>query len=325
MNRFSVVPLRIKISVATAIVAGLFVFGLMPRAWGGAPAQSFEIMRGEGFREIVDRLRDERLIRSSFSLKLYSVLFGTAYSLKPGMYLITPSMSGPRILNVLIAGARKEIQVVVPEGSSIYDTDSILSTAGVLPSGAFSSYTLEHRLEGYLFPDTYKFFTGMFVEDVVDKFLDSFNRKAQPLLKGDELHAMENLILASLVEKEIPSYEDRQIVAGILKKRVLVRMPLQVDATICYIKKQRAGKPTDCYPLSPLDFTIDSPYNTYLRMGFPPQPIGSPGVHAIMAVLAPKVSPYWYYLSDPLTEKTVFSETLDEHEQNRVKYLKVMH
>jgi UPF0755 protein len=130
-------------------------------------------------------------------------------------------------------------------------------------------------------------------------------------------------VLASLVEREVPLAEDQRRVAGILEKRLAVGMPLQVDATICHIKKIRAGSSVGCYPLSPLDFAVDSPYNTYLHMGLPPQPIGNPGIQAIMAVLDPLPSRYWYYLSDPATGKTVWSETLDEQEANRVKYLKV--
>ena len=106
-------------------------------------------------------------------------------------------------------------------------------------------------------------------------------------------------------------------------------MPLDVDATVCYAKllENQASRPAAsqvaqaCYPLTALDFKIDSPYNTYLYRGLPPGPIGNPGVSAIMAAIHPVVSPYWYYLSDPKTGKTIFAKTLDEQTQNRVKYL----
>ncbi|MBI2889116.1 MAG: endolytic transglycosylase MltG [Candidatus Liptonbacteria bacterium] len=312
--------IRVGAGIACAIAASVFLWSLMPQAWGGVPARPFEVARGDGFQEIVSRLRDAGLIRSPFALKAYAFLFGTAQTLKPGIYELTPSMSGPRILNALVAGAR-EVPVVIPEGSSIYDIDRILSSSRVLREGELVAYALSHRLEGYLFPDTYKLFEGASVEEVTQKLLENFERKARPLLLRDEAHTAENLILASLVEREVPGYEDQRIVAGILKKRLAVGMPLQVDATICYIKKVRAGKPAECYPLSPLDFEIDSAYNTYSRVGFPPQAIGSPGVQAITAVLAPRMSSYWYYLSDPKTGRTIWSETLDEQESNRVKYL----
>jgi len=226
--------------VAAAIVAVLFVGGLMPQTWGRAPAQSFKVMPGDGFREIVDRLQSAHLIRSAFSLKMYGVVFGSAHVLKPGLYDIAPSMSGPRILDVIVAGDRQEVRVVVPEGSSVYDTDRILAAADVLASGSLVAYAETHDIEGRLFPDTYNFFAGSPVEEVVGRFLDNFESKARPLLKKDESRTKENIILASIVEREVRSYEDQRIVAGILKKRLSVRMPLQVDATICYIKKLRA-------------------------------------------------------------------------------------
>jgi UPF0755 protein len=108
-----------------------------------------------------------------------------------------------------------------------------------------------------------------------------------------------------------------------MKKRMNVGMKLQMDATLCYMKEVVAQAPLPCYPLTSLDFKYDSPYNTYLYKGLPPGPIGNPGTSSIRAALNPRPSPYWFYLSDPLTKRTVFSETLDEHEDNRVKYLKV--
>ena len=315
--------IRIGAWVACAIAASFFLWSLMPQAWGGVPTQLFEVARGDGFQEIVDRLRDAGLIRSSFVLKVYALLFGTAQTLKPGVYELTPSMSGPRILNALVAGALREATVVIPEGSSMYDIDRSMSSNRVLREGEFVAYASSHRLEGYFFPDTYKLFEGSPVEEVAQKLLDNFERKARPLLERDSSHASQNLVLASLVEREVSGYDDQRTVAGILEKRLAAGMPLQVDATICYIKKMHVGGPIECYPLTPLDFKVDSPYNTYSRVGLPPHAIGSPGVQAIMAVLAPHTSPYWYYLSDPKTGKTVWSETLDEQEYNRVKYLKV--
>ena len=87
-------------------------------------------------------------------------------------------------------------------------------------------------------------------------------------------------------------------------------------------KEIRDGHDGACHPITASDLKIDSPYNTYLYAGLPPGPIGSPGREAIQAALTPLDSPYWFYLSDPLTKKTIFSVTLEEHAANRAKYLK---
>ena len=96
-------------------------------------------------------------------------------------------------------------------------------------------------------------------------------------------------------------------------------MPLQVDATIVYIKCQ--GQFLDCPPARDADYKADSPYNTYLYSGLPSGPISNPSAKTIEAAANPVKSDYWYYLSDPKTQKTIFSKTLDEHNKNRYKYL----
>jgi UPF0755 protein len=151
--------------------------------------------------------------------------------------------------------------------------------------------------------------------EVIGRLEENFRKKAAPLLALDPGKERENLILASLIEKEVPDSDERRLVAGILKKRLSYEIPLQVDAAFCYIKKP------PCHPITAEDLTIDSPYNTYKYKGLPPGPISNPGEDAIRAVINPMPSDYWFYLSDPETRRTIFARTLDEHRQNRVKYL----
>jgi len=303
------------------LAAGCLIRGLGP-AGRSAAARNFEIKSGDGFRDIAGRLASGEFVRSRLAFEFLAIFTGNAGKLKPGIYELNGGMSVAEVLGELVSGVHKEVTVMIPEGASVYDVDRILSGAGVISSGGLVAVNSKNRIEGKLFPDTYIFFTGSDVEDVVGKLLANFKVKVASLL-GDNADAETSLIPASLVEKEVPEYKDRQIVAGIIMKRLKTNIPLQIDATICYAKAASAYPDVSpCYPLSPLDFKIDSPYNTYLHSGLPPGPIGNPGLPAINAVLSPKSSPYWYYLSDPETHKTIFSRTLDEQEQNRVKYLR---
>ena len=127
------------------------------------------------------------------------------------------------------------------------------------------------------------------------------------------------MILASLVEKEVVSYKDRMIVAGILEKRLQMGMPLQVDATICYIKRKNGASICN---LKNSDFQIDSLYNTYKYPGLTPEPICNPSLEAIRAVLNPQKTSYLYYLSSQKDSRTIFSKTYEEHLLNKAKYLK---
>jgi UPF0755 protein len=303
------------------LVFGLFSSGLQPASADvNAAPIVFEIKQGEGFRQIVNGLHDAHVIRSVLATETLALLSGEALKMRPGLYRLSPASPASVILDGVAGGNSKEVAVVIPEGVDIYRIDAILADALVIHHGDLVNFHDQGNLEGKLFPDTYRFFTGSDIKDVVQKFLDNFNAKAAPLLAKDEKNMMNNLILASIVQREVPDPIDEKIVAGILKKRLAAGMPLQVDATVCYAAEQKS--PLLSVVCDPLDLKIDSPYNTYLYKGLPPGPVGNPGVSAISAAMSPQSSPCWFYLNDPKTGKTIFAKTLDEQHQNTVKYLK---
>ncbi len=305
-------------------MSALFAFFLLAlRPVGAGDVREFVVVRGAGAWEIAQALEDEELIRSPIAFSVLAILSGGLDTLKPGRYEIAPTFGARRILHQLIAGAHREVEVVIPEGMNAYDIDALLARVGVLSPGALITYvrTPDRSLEGRLFPDTYRFFTDSSPEDVVRVMQRNFDARVLPLVQGVSVDMNELLTLASLIQNEVPDYEEARIVAGILKRRLAIDMPLQIDATICYVKDIAAEKAIPCHPLTDLDFRISSPYNTYLYKGLPPGPISNPGVRAIQAVLAARTSPYLFYLSDPETRKTVFSRTFDEHRENRARYL----
>lgn len=337
--------------VVVAAVAGAFLYALLPADAQSTIPTTFEISKGEGFRAVADGLAAVHLIRSAAAFDAYALLGGRALAIKPGLYRLDPAMSAGKIVDIITTGGADEATVTIPEGSNIYQVDAILSAALVIKPGALvdlQASGTQGDLEGRLFPDTYRFYTGSNATSVVKEMEDNFEAKAGPLFAaagidasataGQAMPSAEEkiLILASILEKEVPDRQDREIVAGILLKREKSGMPLDVDATVCYAKltqenMSQNGAPTSgnmpdplatsCPTLTPLDFKIKSPYNTYLYGGLPPGPIGNPGTSSIVAALHPQSSPYWYYLSDPATGKTIFAKTLDEQTANRVKYL----
>ncbi len=301
-------------------IFGFFLYGLSPAsADASAPSAVFEIKQGEGFREVMASLASAGLVRSPFAAETLSLLDGTAFHLQPGLYRVSAAMSPYAILGELAGRAPAEATVTIPEGENLYQIDAILANALVIRRGDLINFHGDGDLEGKLFPDTYRFYTGSNVSDVVQKMMDDWNAKAAPLLAKDKANTQRDLILASIVEKEVPDSNDQKIVAGILLKRLNDGMPLQVDATVCYA--MQLADPLAASPCAALDLKVNSPYNTYLYTGFPPGPIGNPGISALQAALAPVSSPYWFYVSDPKTGKTVFAKTLDEQHQNTVKYL----
>lgn len=201
--------------------------------------------------------------------------------------------------------------VTIREGLTAVEISELLQSEGILKENE----TLPQELDGYLFPDTYEFFIPSLPEVVVKKMSDNFTKKVLPVVP-EKFNLNEILTKASLIEEEVPSELDREIVAGIIEKRLAVGERLHIDSTICYIK------PQPCHPITAEDLNIDSHYNTYLYRGLPPGPISNPGLGAIYAAMNPKKSEYWFYISDPKTNKTIFAKTLEEQTANIHKYLK---
>ncbi|MEK7149574.1 MAG: endolytic transglycosylase MltG [Patescibacteria group bacterium] len=301
---------------------------------GNAKHIDLKIEQGMGAEEIAGELYSKNLIRSEWVFKFFSFLNGKSFRFKPGAYKLNFSQSIPEIVDILTAGP-KIVSVTVIPGMTLNEIDDKMADLKILKKGELSHFdfkTLKERysflakvksLEGFLFPDTYLFFVGSEPKDVVEKILDNFSEKTA-LVFGKDLRILENddifnkLILASLLEKEIPDYRERQIAAGILEKRIRNGMPIQIDATVIYAKC--GGRFSGC-GLNQADFKINSTFNTYIYLGYPPMPISNPALESIKAAIEPIKSEYWYYLSDPVTKKTIFSKTLDEHAKNREKYL----
>ena len=308
-----------------------FFYGLGPVSAEG-DSQVFQITEGERFADIGARLSNEGFVHSISILKLYALISGKAQKMQPGTYELSPTMSVPQIVRTITSPGGNEIVLTIPEGYTLKDIDMLVTDAGILPEGELLSAQIEDfeeeyaflaegkSFEGFLFPDTYRFRRNSSSAEVLRRFLDTFEEKAWVHLEGRD-GWYEILILASLLEREVPKFEDRQLVAGVLLRRRQIDMPLQVDATISYAKCNGALVLCDNARVTRSDLRIPSPYNTYQRLGFPPGPIANPGVAAIRSATLPEKTTYLYYLSSTETGETIFSETLEEHNNNRVLYL----
>ena len=321
------------ILAAALILFSVFYFnGLKPV--GSDINFELKIEKGEGLKEIAAALSQARIIRSITVFKLYAIFTGKAQHFKAGVYQLNGRLSVTEITNLLVKGVNQEVYVTIPEGLTLKEIDQVLSSANIISKGSLVNFDFKNSglaktysclkgidsLEGFLYPDTYRFKISSSVEETAKKFFDNFQNKVWPLVSQND-NWYQILILASILEKEVPAFDDRQLVAGILNKRVKVGMPIQADATILYAKCQGDFYSCSQRGLSKGDLKLDSPYNTYLNLGLPPTPIANPGQTAIEAVLNPQASNYWFYLSSPKTKETIFSKTLEEQNKNHQKYL----
>ncbi|MBI2055246.1 MAG: endolytic transglycosylase MltG [Candidatus Sungbacteria bacterium] len=310
--------------------------------------RELEIPAGFGSRKIGGLLKDRGFINSKWAFVVYTALKNKASDLKPGAYMFSENTTIYEITRDLVAGENREVVLTIPEGWNLKDIGNYLEREGVAKADDFwraagypakdytgaktSSLPLDFSnkftflklkpktvgLEGFLFPDTYRVFRDASVEDIIQKMLANFGEKAalpyQDEITRQKKSLFDVITVASLIEEEVKSDEDRAIVAGILWKRLDAGIPLQVDATLVYIR----GRNTT--PLTSADKSANSSFNTYKYRGLPKGPISNPGLASIRAALNPKTSPYLYYLSAP-DGRTVFSKTLEEHNTAKAKYL----
>ena len=324
----------------------------------------FLIKKGESIREIAAKLESQNLIKNDFFFLFYSFLGGDSRKLQAGEYLVSSSQNIPEITRKFVKGEVIKEKITVVEGwnlrdigwyfenNGIFQAEEILELVG-FPGKDFSNEFnfLEDKpknlgLEGYLFPDTYEIDKEEGVEEVIRKMLRNFDRKLTLDLR-EEIEKQgktifEIVTMASLLEKEVKTKEDKEIVSGILWKRLENNVPLQVDATITYILRYKTTNPEGVAPrpygarISKEDLQIDSPYNTYKYRGLPLGPICNPGLDSILAAMYPEDSGFWYYLSPWVAELrsspaslrsaedegTIFSETLEKHNIAKEKYLR---
>ncbi len=303
----------------------------------------FNIEKGQGARAIASNLKGEGIISNTLFFNYYVLQDKSANSLQAGKYELSPSMTIRQIAAKFKEGdvvADPGIKITIPEGYKTSEIEELLISSGFLFKeselqeavgisaplareifglGFLSDLPPRATIDGFLFPDTYFFEQDSQLNSIVGKMLLNFNEKipdaTRVKIKARGKNLYEVVIMASLLEKEVRTLEDMKLVSGVLWKRMEIGMPLQVDATLAYITGNKTGEITN------EDKLIDSPYNTYKYRGLPPTPIANPGLNAITAAIEPEVSNYLYYLSAPGGE-TVFSETLEEHNENKAKYLR---
>lgn len=180
-----------------------------------------------------------------------------------------------------------------------------------------------YRLEGYLFPAVYDYYDDTTIEDLVEQMISTTDARLQPYyeaIANKNLTVNEVLTLASLVEKEGSTDEDRRNIASVFFNRLNAGMPLQSNIAILYAQG-KLGEETTLAEDTNIDTSIESPYNIYWRAGLMPGPVNSPSLSAIEAVLNENATDYYYFVADVTTGTVYFANTIEEHDQNVATYV----
>ena len=219
--------------------------------------------------------------------------------------------------------------VTFPEGSSIYDIAARLDEAHVTSREDFLTAATQQTalisdldpaaksLEGYLFPDTYRFGRKATAVQVCSMMVHRFRTMAAQLdLKGNTHRVV---TLASLVERETALESERTLVASVFENRLTKKMPLMTDPAVIY-GLQREGRWRGTIYAS--DLKYDTPYNTYLHAGLPPGPVANPGLRSLRAAMVPARTDYLYFVAAGANPhgRSLFAATLEEHNRNVASY-----
>ncbi len=300
----------------------------------GAAQVIVEVPEGASLALVADDLEDQDLIASSFWFRVYAALDGSARFVQAGTFELSPGMSYADVIDELIDAPGDEIQMTIPEGFTLEqigervlsslalfesDWDAAVGVSSPLASHAFvtdAQKPSDVDLEGYLFPDTYRFFQNATADEIVETLVGEMqsNIEEEGITPPAGWTMHDVLTLASIIEREVPNPDDMAMIADIFLKRLSIGMALQSDATINYITQKDDPTP------SLDDLKVDSLYNTYLHAGLPPGPIASPGIEAIKAVVNPTSNPYYFYLTSEEGE-VIYSVTHDQHVANKAIYL----
>jgi UPF0755 protein len=328
---------RLLLLVFGAAAVGLLwlAFDLLSPYRGYSGNMLLVIEPGSRASQVADLLVARGVLRDRLPFLVRYWAGRPRHALRAGEYLFDHPLRPIDVLRRLVQGDVFLHPVVIPEGSDRFDIARILNLRlGIDPvqffrvtQQAVAIRDLDPRapsLEGYLFPDTYRFPRGVSAATVVITMLERFRHIVGTRFANQRPSSSagwhEVMTLASLVEKETPEASERPLIAGVFERRLERGMPLQSDPTVVYAAR------LDFRPVGPItqsDLGFDSPYNTYRHSGLPPGPIANPGEASIRAVFHPADGDALYFVANNHGGH-VFARTFAEHQRNVSRYRREM-
>lgn len=285
------------LAILLIALSSSFVFLLGAKEADSDQKTDFVVKTGETRSAVAQRLASQNLIRSSFAFFLYSKIIRG--KVLPGTYDFSPALSASTIAEMLNSGRVKKLKITLIEGwRSSQITEYLTKEKNLLQLADFTAKG--ERYEGYLFPDTYEIKVDITDEELIALLRENFERRVAQLKV-----TAETVILASIVEREAKSDEERPQIAAVYTNRLKIGMKLEADPTVQYAKGSWASPTVSDYK------NVISPYNTYLNDGLPPGPIANPGLASLKAALSPASHDYYYFFH--AKGQTYFSKTLEEH------------
>jgi UPF0755 protein len=322
------------LSLFLLLVASFLLFCMIFLNYVESPVEfieryvTVEIPPGVSFYEVTDILQQKGLIRHKEGFYLLALLEKAPERIRAGEYELKSSMSPSDILDTLVEGKVKGYRIPIPEGFTLRQIAARLAANDLVDEESFIDFAYKEQLlsslniegssvEGYLFPDTYVLSRSMGAKKIIKFMVAQLRRKIsrEMVERMDEigLSLQEVVTLASIIEKEGGSGEEKPLVSAVFHNRLKKGMRLQSDPTVIYDIEDFDGNITRKHLMRA------TPYNTYRIKGLPPGPICNPGMDAILAALYPAPVKYLYFVSKN-NGAHHFSSTLADHNRAVIKY-----
>lgn len=356
MYMMKTATMNIRTKIVTALTLGIvLILGVSVVLYSNntKPVQTesevifFDVVEGDSLGSVLSRLEEENLIKSAFFTK-YKAKFINKGEVFVGTFALDKSWTSEEILDYLSHASygAVEAEVFLVEGSWAKDMakeisetiavseerllelwndkayiQTLIDKYEVLPSELLDNTVARVLLEGYLYPDTYRFYVRATEEDVTERLVSNANDKYLTYKDRmpENMSPYELMTLASIVEYEASTDEDMRLVAGVFYNRLDAGMMLQSSVTVCYALYE-FDKWEECEQ----NPELDNPYNTYMNEGLPPGPILNPSVRAIEATLDYTESSYLFFIADVhnvVDGRVHYQTTYDEHVQDRILLL----
>ncbi|MBF6626543.1 endolytic transglycosylase MltG [Tuanshanicoccus lijuaniae] len=344
-----IILIILAISIISVVGGGYWYFkqSLSPVNPNNKTTVEVMVPIGSTSRDIADILKKNGIIKNADIFRYY-MRSKNVSDLKAGTYEFNQAMDVDAVIKQLESGGKPiqedvDTKITVIEGMQLKEIAELVAKNTPITAETFMSVVndeafiktlinkypsllkgilevegLRYRLEGYLFPATYDYVAGMTAQEIITKMVEAANSRYQQVRKLVDEHWLtyhQILSLASIVEREGVTTEDRKLIAAVFFNRMEAGMALQSDITVLYaLDKHKEFVTYD-------DLEVDSPYNLYKNKGITPGPVNSPSLDAIKAVLEPTWNEYYYFVADLDTGDIYYSSTLEEHEALVEKYV----
>ncbi len=311
---------RIAITLIWISICGFLLIKIITIPPKVEPARLVEISEGASAQDVAKMLEQKGGIRNDDWFLYLTNRYKVQEKLQAGIYEFSGRTPLKKVILKIIKGDVALVRVTVPEGYTIREIAELLEKKKLAKHEEFIKYALENKkLEGMFFPDTYFFPHGVSVEAIAatmfHRFKETFEDVYGQKISNANFNKVKEIVtVASIIEKEAMYNDEKQIIAGIIYKRLKKKTPLQSCSTIIYVLGKAKAR------LSTSDLSIKSPYNTYTHRGLPPGPICNPGLDSLKAAINPQKTDYLYFVSMG-NGRNYFSKTYQEHIAATRKFL----